>query len=41
MASWMVLAISLVSRSCTCRRRLKASTMRGILLSPITFVRGR
>ena len=34
-------AISLVSRSCTCRRRLKASTMRGILLRPITFVRGR
>ena len=26
--------------SCTCRRRLKASTNRGILLSPTTFLFG-
>ena len=38
--SRIVSAICLVSRSCTCSRRLNTSTSRGILLSPITLVLG-
>ena len=38
---WMVSAISWVSRSWTCSRRANMSTMRGILLSPITLSRGQ
>jgi pimeloyl-ACP methyl ester carboxylesterase len=36
-----VSAICVVSRSCTCSRRAKASTTRGILLRPTTFLFGR
>ena len=36
--SLMVSAISLVSRSCTWSRRLNTSTIRGILLRPMTLL---
>ena len=38
--SRMVSAIWFVRRSCTCSRRLKTSTIRGILLRPITLFVG-
>ena len=39
--SYNVRAICCVRRSCTCRRRANTSTIRGILLRPMTFASGR
>ena len=40
-AFWMASAICTVRRSCTCRRRAKMSTRRGILERPTTLPLGR
>src|SRR5579871_2738847 len=41
MASWIASATCWVRRSCTCSRRANMFTIRGILLSPMTFFAGK